>query len=158
MLKMIHEKRISLSEWLDEQFDLPARLRGVNQYYAHKYSEHNFDSLESRHYTLSEIALGLMFFLFDSLRRMLCGIFGVAAFCTFLYFLGGDILQFLKQGEFVITSTGNLFYGAGYSKDFFTSGFEWKGVGIILGNLLLIPAFVSIPGFMIFLAAWSDPD
>lgn len=158
MLKVLAGKRISLSIWLDRHLNLPERLSCHSQKYAYKYSEHNIDSLEPHHYTWPEIALGLIFFFSDSLRRLFCTIFGLTALCSYFYFFGGDILQYLRQGELTVTSTGSFLYGADYSKDFFIYRFEWKGVAIILGNLLLVPAFISVPGLMVFLSRWSDPD
>jgi hypothetical protein len=78
--------------------------------------------------------------------------------CSAIYFLGSDILYFLKHGDLDLTTLGNLAYGDQFSIDYMIEINEWKGVGKIFGWGLSLPSWLALPVLSFIAALYIQPD
>ena len=107
-------------------------------------------------------ALGMIVNLFSDIsyysRVFLSWSIIVLGVCLAIYFLGSDILDFLKHGDLDLTTLGNLAYGDQFSIDYMIEINEWKGVGKILGWGLSLPSWLVLPVLSFIAALYIEPD
>lgn len=117
------------------------------------------DSLTARHiYKWSAVFMGLVYYVFLQICKIVAAILVLFAVCGFIWFFGADMIYFLRYGELELTSIGQLINGPNFNVEYMVASTDWQGVGKILGIILSIPAFIAIPFLFWLLAHVIQPD